>query len=236
VEATQLTFSLPDGSTRTVEVRHAFNAGYAGRDTAAVQHHIAELAQLGVPVPGRTPTLYPLPVRLVVQTDEIQVPHGRTSGEAEWALVVGSGPDDLLLTAACDHTDRDLEVHGVAWSKQCAPDLLGDLAFPLDAGATGPHGIDHFTLTAWVGTNAADGSTGLIQDGLVGQLLPPSYWLDQLGAAGLLQPGTVILGGTIPMLGGVDQFADRWRVELADGQGNVSRVDYAVDVLPASWE
>ena len=43
--------------------------------------------------------------------------HGRTSGEAEWALVITGPIDDVLLTAACDHTDRELEVHGVAWSK-----------------------------------------------------------------------------------------------------------------------
>jgi hypothetical protein len=225
-----LTFTLPDGGRRDVEVSHAFNAGYAGRDTAVVQHHIDELARLGVPVPGRTPTLYPLPVRLVTQASSIQVPHARTSGEAEWALVVGDGPDDLLLTAACDHTDRALEVHGVGWSKQCAPDLLGDLAFPMTSGS---ESTDGFTLRAWVGS---DGSEQLIQDGSVGQLLPPSYWVGQLTDAGLLQPGTVVLGGTIPMIEGVDQFAGRWRVELADPSGTTSRVDYAVDVLPAAWE
>jgi apolipoprotein N-acyltransferase len=39
--------------------------------------------------------------------------------------------DDLLLMVACDHTDRDLEVHGVAWSKQSAPNILGDVAWSL---------------------------------------------------------------------------------------------------------
>lgn len=47
--------------------------------------------------------------------------HGRTFGEAEWALVVTE--DDVLLTVACDHTDHALEVHGVA-SKQAGPDVL----------------------------------------------------------------------------------------------------------------
>ena len=69
--------------------------------------------------------------RLVSRPEVVQVAHAKTSGEAEWALIVGDGPDDLLLTVACDHTDRALEVHGVAWSKQTAPDVLGDVAWPL---------------------------------------------------------------------------------------------------------
>ena len=42
-----------------------------------------------------------------------------------------AGYAGVLLTAACGRTDRALEVHGVAWSKQSAPDLLGDVAWPL---------------------------------------------------------------------------------------------------------
>ena len=82
-----------------------------------------------MPAPTDVPTLYPLSHLLARQDDVVQVPHGRTSGEAEWALVVGGSADDLLVTAACDHTDRALEVHGVAWSKQSAPDVIGGLAW-----------------------------------------------------------------------------------------------------------
>ena len=165
---------------------------------------MAELAEFGVPAPGRIPTLYPLSASLVGRPDIVQVAHAKTSGEAEWALVVGE--DDLLLTAACDHTDRALEVHGVAWSKQSAPDLLGDVAWPLGRIE---RELDQFTLKAWVRHGDTD---ELIQDGTAGQLLPPSYWLKELGDR--LVPGTVLLSGTIPMIAGVDQFADAWRVEL----------------------
>ena len=114
-----LRFTLPGGGEREITVRYALNAGYAGRDTEQVQHHVDELAELGVPAPSRIPTLYPLSATLVDRPEVVQVAHGKTSGEAEWALVVGDGPDDLLVTVACDHTDRALEVHGVAWSKRC---------------------------------------------------------------------------------------------------------------------
>jgi 2-keto-4-pentenoate hydratase/2-oxohepta-3-ene-1,7-dioic acid hydratase in catechol pathway len=223
-----LRFTLPDGSERQIDVRYALNAGYAGRDTQQVQHHVDELAELGVPAPKRIPTLYPLSASLVGRPDVVQVAHGKTSGEAEWALIVGDGPDDLLLTAACDHTDRALEVHGVAWSKQSAPDVLGDVAWPL---AAIEDELDEFTLKAWV----RHGDTEqLIQDGTLAQLLPPSYWVQELKDR--LVPGTVVLSGTIPMIAGVDQFADAWRVELTDPRGLTSRIGYDVEQLAAAWE
>ncbi|HZX04548.1 DUF2848 domain-containing protein [Kribbella sp.] len=219
-------FELPDGSGREVAVRYALNAGYAGRDTAEVRHHVDELAALGVPAPNRVPTLYPLSASLVSRPDTVQVAHGQTSGEAEWALVVT--PDDYLLTVACDHTDRALEVHGVAWSKQSAPDVLGDVAWRL---AEIEDELDRFTLRAWVRHGDAE---VLIQDGTLAQLLPPSYWIKELGER--LVPGTVLLSGTIPMIGGVDQFGDGWRVEMTDPRGVCSRITYRVEELAPAWD
>ncbi|WP_433869596.1 DUF2848 domain-containing protein [Saccharopolyspora sp. CA-218241] len=207
-----------------VTVTAALNAGYAGRSQQDVAAHVAELAELGVPAPTRTPCLYPVAPYLAMQTDEVPVQHGRTSGEAEWALVV-TGPEerDVLLTAACDHTDRDLEVHGVAWSKQAGPDVLGDRAWRLVDVADR---IDRLTLTAW-----ADGAP--IQRGTLAELLDPGYWLADLRERDLLRPGVVLLSGTIPMLPGVDQFADRWRVELGDPDtGDTLACDYAVRRMP----
>ncbi|MCA0438087.1 MAG: DUF2848 domain-containing protein [Austwickia sp.] len=220
----------------TVQVSRVLNGGYAGRDTAQVQAHIDELAELGIPGPQRIPTMYPLSDYLAVQGDRVAVPHGRTSGEAEWALVVpgdATGPEDYLVTAACDHTDRALERHGVAWSKQSAPDFLGDVAWRWGDVA---QRFDGFTLRAWVRGAAGAAGELLIQDGTPAQLLGPAYWIDRLGEAALLQPGTVFMSGTIPMIAGVDQFAAEWRVELADGAGAVSRVGYRVEQLPPAWD
>ena len=216
-----------------VEVTYALNGGYAGRDTEQVQAHVDELAELGVPGPTNIPTMYPLSSRLAIQDAHAQVAHGQTSGEAEWALVVpadAAGPDDYLVTAACDHTDRALEVHGVAWSKQSAPDFLGDVAW---RWGDVRDSFDSFSL---VGKVTNGGVEEVIQDGSPAQLLGVDYWVERLGAAGLLKPGTVFLSGTIPMKQGVDQFADAWAVELSDGQGNTSRVRYEVEVLPPAWE
>ncbi len=227
---TSLRLGVANHRSRTIDVSWVFNAGYAGRDSAQVKHHVDELAALGVPAPDNVPSLYPLSNLLARQDRLVQVPHGRTSGEAEWALIVGETPDDLLVTAACDHTDRALEVHGVAWSKQSAPDLIGDLAWRWSEVADD---FDSFTLRAWV---THQGSQELISEGSPAELLSPSYWIDRLDDAGLLRPGTLLLSGTIPMIEGVDQFAEGWRVELTDPSGHVSRVAYRVEQLPAPWE
>ncbi|MEU6409376.1 DUF2848 domain-containing protein [Microbispora sp. NPDC046933] len=222
-----LSFELPDGTVAATEVTQVFNAGWAGRDRAQVQAHIDELAELGVPAPERTPCLYPVSPYLARQTSLVRAQHARTSGEAEWALVVtGPGPGDVLLTSACDHTDRELEVHGVAWSKNAAPDVLARRAWRL-SDVLGH--VDDIRIVGRVGRERA-----LIQDGTCAELLPPTYWLDVLKQAGLYRPGTVLLSGTIPMMKGPDQFASRWETALVDpvtGEEIVS--SYDVEVLPA---
>jgi hypothetical protein len=223
---TELAFDLPDGSTVAVTVTRLLNAGYAGRAQEEVAAHVAELAELGVPAPAVTPALYPVAPYLAAQVDSVPVQHGRTSGEAEWALVVaGPNPEDLLLTVACDHTDRALEVHGVAWSKNAGLDVLGRGAWRLTD--VEDH-LDQLRLRAWV---TSDGTEELIQDAPLAALLTPRYWLDEI--ADLLEPGTVLLSGTVAMLPGIDQFADRWRVELADPvTSRTLELAYAVQRMP----
>lgn len=223
---TLLTFELPDGTTRHADVVRVLNAGYAGRSQDDVAAHVAELAELGVPAPSVTPALYPVSPYLAQHTEQVSVQHGRTSGEAEWALVVDQG-GELLLTAACDHTDRELEVHGVAWSKNASPDVIARRAWRL---ADVQERIDDLTLRAWV-THAEQET--LIQDGTLAELLTPGYWADVLRERGELVPGTVLISGTIPMAESVDQFADRWRVELSDpATGDTIGLAYDVVRMP----
>ncbi|TXL88164.1 DUF2848 domain-containing protein [Streptomyces sp. IB2014 016-6] len=222
-----LTFELPDGTTRSIDVVQVLNAGYAGRSQADVAAHVAELAELGVPAPSVTPALYPVSPYLAQHTEHVSVQHGRTSGEAEWALVVDR-EGELLLTAACDHTDRELEVHGVAWSKNASPDVLARRAWRL---ADVQERLDDLALRAWV---THDGRETLIQDGTLAELLTPGYWAGVLRERGDLVPGTVLISGTIAMAEGVDQFADRWRVELSDpATGDVIALAYDVVRMPA---
>lgn len=222
-----LTFTLPDGSRRTLTVTRLLNAGYAGRSQEDVAAHVAELAELGVPAPSTTPALYPVSPYLAQQTSTVAAQHGETSGEAEWALLVDD-TGDLLLTAACDHTDRALETHGVAWSKNAGPDVLADRAWRL---ADVADRIDSLTLRAWV--TGSDGTETLIQDATAGELLTPDYWAGVLRERGELEPGTVLISGTVPMRTGVDQFAAGWRVQLGDpANGEQIQLGYAVVPMP----
>ncbi|OXM58404.1 hypothetical protein CFP71_03420 [Amycolatopsis thailandensis] len=220
----ELRFTLPDGQERRTEVRTLLNAGYAGRSQEDVAAHVAELAELGVPAPSVIPALYPVAPYLASQTEEVPVQHEKTSGEAEWAIVItGPAPEDVLLTAACDHTDRALEAHGVAWSKNAGPDVLAAKAWRL---VDVQDRLDELTLSAWAGET-------LIQQGKLAELLPPSYWLDVLRERDLYASGTVLISGTIPMVHGVDQFADSWRVELGDpATGETIELAYSVRRLP----
>ncbi|TCO64295.1 uncharacterized protein DUF2848 [Actinocrispum wychmicini] len=219
-----LHFSLPDGQRVSVEVRSVLNAGFSGRSDDVVAAHIAELAALGIPAPNVTPCLYPVAPYLATQSGEVLVQHGRTSGEVEWALVITR--DDVLLTVASDHTDRDLERHGVGWSKQVAPNVLSHQAWRFAEVA---ERMDAMTLTAWV----RNGEWTEIQNGTCADLQPPKYWLDVMEANNLHVPGTVLMSGTLPMRRGVNQFADAWRGELSDPTtGRTLTAEYHVRRLP----
>jgi hypothetical protein len=220
----ELRFTLPGGREVRTEVHTLLNAGYAGRSQEDVAAHVAELAELGVPAPSVTPALYPIAPYLASQTGSVPVQHGRTSGEAEWALIItGPAREDVLLTAACDHTDRALEAHGVAWSKNAGPDVLARKAWRL---VDVEDRLDELTLSAWA-------DEVLIQQGKLAELLPPSYWLNVLRERGLYAAGTVLISGTIPMTPGVNQFADLWRVELGDpATGEIIELAYRVRPLP----
>lgn len=172
-----LTFTLPNQTSTSVTVTRLLNAGYAGRNQQEVQDHIDELAELGIPGPTTIPALYPVAPYLAMQTNLVPVQHDQTSGEAEWALVVTE--DDVLLTVACDHTDRKLEVHGVAWSKNASPDVLGADAWSLTE--IRDH-LDSIRLRGWVGEGENE---ELIQDSPLAALLSPDHWLAVLTERGL---------------------------------------------------
>jgi hypothetical protein len=114
----------------TVEVDRLTIAGWAGRDRAAIEHHIAELAELGVKRPSTTPCFYRLGVELLTQAKQIDVVGNHSSGEAECVLVQSTA--GLLVTVGSDHTDRQVEAYGVTVSKQVCPKPLAREAWRFD--------------------------------------------------------------------------------------------------------
>ncbi|MEL6794780.1 MAG: DUF2848 family protein, partial [Pseudomonadota bacterium] len=115
-----------DEGALDVEVSRLVVAGWTGRDEAGVRHHIEELANIGVPAPSTIPLYYRGAANLVTQGATIEVLGDATSGEAEPLIVKAKGT--LWLGLGSDHTDRGLEAHSVAHSKQiCAKPVAGTL-------------------------------------------------------------------------------------------------------------
>lgn len=183
-------------------------AGWTGRDAAAVQRHIEELARLGVPEPSRVPLYYRASAHLLTHETAIQVVGAETSGEAEPVLFGIEGR--LWVGIGSDHTDRKVESFSVAIAKQLCVKPLGRQLWPFVDVAS--H-WDKMTLRSWA---VIDGQRVLYQEGGLALIRPP---LDLIRGYTVndpkLPPGTAMFCGTLPAIGGV-RPASRFEVELED--------------------
>ncbi len=94
-------------------------AGWTGRDTAALNAHINELAAIGVAPPKTVPIFYRNSASLLTSAPQIETVGNKTSGEVEFVLY--SLDDGLWVGVGSDHTDRQAETVNVSRSKQmCA--------------------------------------------------------------------------------------------------------------------
>jgi hypothetical protein len=116
------------GSDRIAfEAKYLVMAGWTGRDPAAVQHHVDELGVLGVARPraclcSTAWTRRCSPGRSPPSRCWARAPRAR-SRRCWWRSPTGSGS-----ASGSDHTDRAVEAHGVAISKQlCRKPMAGDL-------------------------------------------------------------------------------------------------------------
>ena len=106
-----------------VEIENLIIAGWAGRDAAAIEHHIEELAALGIPRPSTTPVYYRVAAATLTQSEHFVVLGPDSSGEVE--PVVVSLADGLWIGIGSDHTDRKAEAVGIALSKQLCGKPVG---------------------------------------------------------------------------------------------------------------
>ena len=164
----KITFNLESqGQTRPVDVdlNTLIVAGWAGRDMAAIEHHIEELAELGVPRPSSVPLYYRIGHNQFTQEPVVQVVGPHSSGEVEALVFQAEG--QLCLSIASDHTDRKLEAHSVALSKQvCAKPAATDAWLYADVA---DH-IDALVLRSWI---VEDGERKPYQDGSMARCAPP---------------------------------------------------------------
>ena len=151
-----------DGAERVFAPEALVVIGYAGRDRAAVEHHIDELAGLGVPRPASIPLFMVFPPWLITQEPSITVAGSQTSGEAEIVMVVDG--DEAFVTVGSDHTDRVLEAVDIVASKGVCGKPVSTSGWP--AAAVGDRWGD-LRLRSHIDGGAA------YQDGSAGINLPP---------------------------------------------------------------
>ena len=79
-----------DGTEGTIEFeeRYVINAGYTGRDQAAVKAHIDELKEEGIPAPDKTPVYFvKLPGKITQEKTFEVLDETDHSGEVEFVLL-----------------------------------------------------------------------------------------------------------------------------------------------------
>lgn len=190
-----------------VEIDHCIVAGWAGRDAAQIQAHIDELALLGVAPPSAVPLYYRVATNQLMQGSSVQVVGEHSSGEAE--VFYFSMGNEAFISLASDHTDRRLESHSVALSKQVCVKPVASVAWRFVE--VEPH-WDQLILRSWIEEN---GSQVLYQEDTLAALLPLRDLARKHFAADAPPEGCAMLCGTVPVIGDI-RPGSTFAMELAD--------------------
>jgi hypothetical protein len=181
-------------------------AGWTGRDEAALNAHIREMAVLGVAPPARTPMFYRLSASLLTTGSRVDVIGRDSSGEAEFVLF--HIEDQVWVGLGSDHTDRKAESMGITLANQLCPKPV---AQELWAMADLASHWDELILRSYAITG---GERSLYQEGSVSGLRHPRTLMELYGRTEW-RPGTVMFGGTMATIGGI-RWADAFAMELED--------------------
>ena len=180
-------------------------AGWTGRDEAALNHHIEELAAIGVPRPTSVPVFYRNAVTNVVQTDRLEVLGPDTSGEGEPVIVALN--DGLWIGLGSDHTDRKAETMGIALSKQLCGKVMASALWRFDE--ISKH-WDRIVIRSYA---TIDGVRSLYQEGPLALMRDPVDLMTHYGKP--FVAGTIVMCGTIGAKGSIRPAA-RFDMELED--------------------
>jgi len=211
---------LIDGVERAFAPTALVVIGYAGRDRAAVEHHIDELAALGVPRPASIPLFMVFPPWLITQTPSIEVAGSNTSGEAEIVVVVDG--DDAFVTVGSDHTDRALEAVDIVASKAVCPKPVGTSGW--SASEVGDRWED-LSLRSRI-----DGDVPY-QDGSAAANLHPLELVAAIPWAGRPPGCFAAFTGTVPVIGDIRPSAG-FRAELSGPGLAPIELSYQAETVP----
>ena len=207
-----------------IEIGSLVIAGWAGRDAAAIEHHIEELAVLGIPRPSTTPLYYRVAAQTLTQDSRLTVLGPDSSGEVEPVIVAMA--DGLWVGVGSDHTDRKAEASGIALSKQLCGKPVGPQLWSY-ADVEGHW--DQLVLRSWA---TIEGKRVLYQESPVSSLRTPCDLILRYTGTDMLPAGTLMFCGTPGAIGGI-RPGTRFEMELRDPV--LSRTlthSYDIDVLP----
>ncbi len=198
--------------------------GWVGRDRAALQAHIDELAQLGVPAPTRVPIYMNFSTYLLSTDEEITVVSDRSSGEVEYVLLCRGG--EIWVTVGSDHTDRDIESTSIPASKQMYAKVVAADCWPYAELR------DHWGSLVLRCQVTREGQRTLYQEAALGEILSPDDLLAGMPEPPAADEGVVVFSGTIATRGGL-VYGDAYELTLEDPVlARTIRTRYRVRRLP----
>jgi hypothetical protein len=145
VSTTLHLINAADRSQFTFTPRKIVLAGYTGRDREAVQRHIDELLEQGIPAPEKTPELYWIDPSSILVDGSLPKSPGRSSGEVEFVLLLVDGT--IFVGVGSDHTDRELEQTSIIDAKRSFSKIVSHEVWPL---AALQRDWDALLLRSWV--------------------------------------------------------------------------------------
>ena len=215
----------PENETTEIRIDNLVIAGWTGRDVVALESHIAELQEVGVPRPSSIPCFYRVAAENLTHNEQLQFLGNTSSGEVEFILI---GTDDgMLIGVGSDHTDREVEKFSVPVSKQMCLKPISKTVWQYK------NVDDHFDdllLRAWTTEN---GEKKLYQEGNVTAMRPPAELIElYLPGKTILPSRTAMYCGTLAAIGGI-RSGERFDLELEDPVlGQKINHGYEVITLP----
>lgn len=183
-------------------------AGWTGRDTAALNAHIKELAAIGVTPPKSVPIFYRNSASLLTTAAQIETVGTKSSGEVEFVLYALN--DGLWVGVGSDHTDRQAETVNVSRSKQMCAKPVSARLWHYDE--VKPH-WDRLRLRSYVPGD--DGKPRLYQECSVTSMRAPEELISLYTGNDRLAVGTAMFCGTSAVHGGIS-YSGSFAMELSD--------------------
>ena len=210
------------------EVKKMVNAGYVGRDRAAVVAHIEELKREGIAPPPSVPMVFPVLSHNITTSGPVEVVSSKTSGEAEYVLLMDGSR--VLVGVGSDHTDRELESYSIVQSKQVCYNVLSPTVWEYEEVEAV---WDELLIQSWVRPSGV-GEEVLYQSAPLATILSAEKIMSLVESklVGGAKDGLVIFSGTVPILTGEMICGDTFRCELRNPKtGGFLRCEYGVSVL-----